>query len=152
PLPKDYEGSYSPDGKRIAYVPVRPAFDSWKRYRGGRATPVWLADLSDSHVEKVPRTDSNDFNPMWLGDRIFFLSDRNGPFTLFVYDPATQKVTQVLANDGLDIKSAGAGPGSIVYEQFGSLHLLDPQSGEHRRLEVRVPSDLPDLRPRFDKV
>jgi tricorn protease len=152
PLPKGYQGSYSPDGKRVAYVPVMPAFDSWKRYRGGRATPVWLADLSDSHVEKVPRTDSNDFNPMWLGDRIFFLSDRDGPFTLFAYDPATKKVTQALANDGLDIKSAGAGPDVIVYEQFGSLHLLDPQSGARRRLEVRVPSDLPDLRPRFDKV
>jgi tricorn protease len=152
PLPKGYQGSYSPDGKRIAYVPVPPAFDSWKRYRGGRATPVWLADLSDSHVEKVPRTDSNDFNPMWLDKRIFFLSDRNGPFTLFAYDPATRKVTQVLANKGLDLKSAGAGPDVIVYEQFGALHLFDPHSGEQRRLDVRVPSDLPDLRPRFEKV
>jgi tricorn protease len=152
PLPKGYQGSYSPDGKHIAYVPLSPAFETWKRYRGGRATAVWLADLSDSHVEKVPRTDSNDFNPMWLGKRVFFLSDRNGPFTLFVYDPATRKVAQVLANDGLDVKSASAGPDAIVYEQFGSLHLLDPKSGTHRRLEVRVPSDLPDLRPRFEKV
>jgi tricorn protease len=151
PLPKGSEGSYSPDGKHIAYVPLRPAFESWKRYRGGWATPVWLADLSDSHVERVPRTDSNDFNPMWVDKRVFFLSDRNGPFTLFAYDPATKKVTQVFANDGLDIKSAGAGPDAIVYEQFGALHLLDLQSGARRRLEVRVPSDLPDLRPRFDK-
>jgi tricorn protease len=152
PLPMAYQGSYSPDGSHIAYVPLTPAFDSWKRYRGGRATPIWLADLSDSHIEKVPRSDSNDFNPMWLGDRVYFLSDRNGPFTLFTYDPAGKQVTQVLANHGLDLKSASAGPDVIVYEQFGSLHLFDPQSGAHRRLVVRAPADLPNVRPHFEKV
>jgi tricorn protease len=152
PLPMAYQGSYSPDSTRIAYVPLPPAFASWKRYRGGRATPVWLADLSDSRVEKLPRTDSNDFNPLWVGDKVFFLSDRNGPFTLFAYDPTTQQVTQVLANDGLDVKSASAGPDVIAYEQFGSLHLFDPRTGTHEPLQVRVPSDLPELRPHFEKV
>src|SRR5262249_3298837 len=118
----------------------------------GRATAIWLADLADSHVEKVPRTDSNDFNPMWVGKKIYFLSDRNGPFTLFAYDPVAKQVTQVIANDGLDMKSASAGPDVIVYEQFGSLHLLDPESGTKHRLDVRIPADLPGVRPRFDKV
>src|SRR5262249_3721048 len=83
PLPTASEGSYSPDGTRLAYVPLPPAFQLWKRYRGGRASSVWLANLSDSHVEKVPRVDSNDFNPMWVGDKVYFLSDRDGPVTLF---------------------------------------------------------------------
>ena len=65
PLPMAYEGAYSPDGARVAYVPLPRAFQAWKRYRGGRATPVYIANLSDSSVERVPRTDSNDFNPMW---------------------------------------------------------------------------------------
>src|ERR1044071_5565467 len=64
PLPMAYEGSYSPDGGRLAYVPLPRSFNAWKRYRGGTATPVYIANLSDSSVEKVPRTDSNDFSPM----------------------------------------------------------------------------------------
>jgi tricorn protease len=83
PLPMGWEGSYSPDGQRIAYVPIGRAFYAWKRYRGGRATPVWIADLSDSTIEKLPRKDSNDFCPMWVGDKVYFLSDREGPVTLF---------------------------------------------------------------------
>src|SRR5262249_33802607 len=117
----------------------------------GRATAIWLADLADSHVEKVPRTDSNDFNPMWVGKKIYFLSDRNGPFTLFAYDPVAKQVTQVIANDGLDMKSASAGPDVIVYEQFGSLHLLDPEPGTQRQLDVRIPGDPRGVRPRFEK-
>src|SRR5207245_439008 len=85
---------------------------------GRWAAPICIAKLADSSIVKVPRKDSNDFNPMWIEDRVYFLSDRNGPVTLFAYDPATRKVTQVLKNNGLDIQSASAGPGAIVYEQF----------------------------------
>lgn len=152
PLPMGYEGSYSPDGTHIAYVPVPPAFQIWKRYRGGRATPVWVADLADSRIEMVPRKDSNDFNPMWLGGRVYFLSDRDGPFTLYAYDPATKQVARVLENRGLDLKSASAGPDVIAYEQFGSLHLFDPASNQSRQLNIRVPADLPDARPHFENV
>src|ERR1044072_5012091 len=86
PLPVAYEGSYAADGSRLAYVPLPRAFQNWKRYRGGRATPVWIANLADSSVERIPRTDSNDFNPMWADKKVYFLSDRNGAVTLFAYD------------------------------------------------------------------
>ncbi len=127
------KGSYSPDGSQIAYVPLDHAFDMWKRYRGGRASLIWVAKLSDSSIKKVPRTNSNDFDPMWIGDQVYFLSDRNGPFTLFDYDTRKDTVTQVLKNDGLDFKSASAGPGAIVYEQFGSIHLFDLKTGKSKR-------------------
>src|SRR5581483_9772510 len=152
PLPKAYSGSYSPDGTHMAYVPVPPAFNIWKRYRGGRTTPVWLARLSDSHIERIPREDSNDFNPMWVGDRVYFLSDRNGPVTLFVYDTLSKQVSQVVPNDGLDIKSASAGPDAIVYEQFGKLHTLDLKTGKPQPLDIRVAADLPAVRPHYKKV
>jgi tricorn protease len=152
PLPKAYSGSYAPDGGQMAYVPVPPAFNIWKHYRGGRTTPIWLARLSDSHIERVPRENSNDFNPMWVGDRVYFLSDRNGPVTLFAYDVPSKQVSQVVPNDGLDIKSASAGPDAIVYEQFGTLHVFDLKSGKPQRLDVRVAADLPALRPHFKKV
>ena len=152
PLPQASEASYSPDGRRLAYVPLMRAFGQWKQYRGGRTTPVWLADLADSSVEKLPRENSNDFNPMWVGERVYFLSDRGGAVTIYSYDTRTRRVEQAVKNTGLDIKSAAAGGGVIVYEQFGSLHTLDPSSGRTKAVPVRVAGDLPSVRPRFARV
>jgi tricorn protease len=160
PLPMAEFGSFSPDGGRLAYVPYSnggfipgPQFHmAWKRYRGGTTSPVWVADLSDSHITKIPRDNSNDFNPMWVGNKIYFLSDRKGPITLFVYDPSTKEVSQLIENRGLDIKSASAGPGAIVYEQFGALHLFDLDSGKTQSLDVRVAGDFSAVRPHFIKV
>ncbi len=152
PLPMAADGALSPDGSRIAYVPLESAFGAWKRYRGGRAMPIWLARLSDSSIEKLPRKDSNDFNPMWIGNKIYFLSDRNGSVTLFSYDLSSKKVTQLIENQGLDIKSASAGPGAIVYEQFGSLHLFDLKTARSTKVEIALNGDLPGLRPRLEKV
>jgi tricorn protease len=159
PLPMGYEASYSPDGKRVAYVPLpRDPFpgqglsQAWKRYRGGLATPIWIATLADSSIEKIPRRDSNDFNPMWIGQTIYFLSDREGPVTLFAYDTRTKRVSRVIENHGFDLKSASAGPGAIVYEQFGSLHLYDLATGRTRSLVVRIAADLLAVRPRRERV
>jgi tricorn protease len=152
PLPIGYEGAYSPDGARIAYVPMARAFTAWKRYRGGRTTPVWLADLATSRVEAVPRDNSNDYNPMWAGGKIWFLSDREGPVTLFSYDPGTRAVTRAVENTGMDFKSASAGPDAIVVEQFGSLHLYDLNTGMFTKVNVTAAGDLDEVRERFVRV
>ena len=110
PLPMAEEASYSPDGSRLAYLPLARAFETWKRYRGGRTTAIWIAELSDSRIEKIPRDNSNDFCPMWVDNQVYFLSDRNGPVTLFAYDTVSKKVRELIRNTGLDIKSASAGP------------------------------------------
>jgi tricorn protease len=156
PLPTAEFGAFSPDGKHIAYVPVdnnrRLSGIGWKRYRGGRASRVWIANLTDLNIDQVSRETSNDGNPMWVGGKVYFLSDRNGPFTLYSYDPKDKKVEPALASNGADIKSASAGPGAIVYEQFGSLNLFDPATGKSRTVAVTVPADLPNVRPHFKKV
>ncbi|MFW6129235.1 MAG: S41 family peptidase [Candidatus Aminicenantaceae bacterium] len=152
PLHMGFEGSFSPDGTHIAYVPLRRAFYAWKRYRGGLTTPLWIADLSDSSIKKVPRTNSNDFNPMWIDDKIYFLSDRDGPVTLYSYDEQTEKVTKILENKGLDLKSASSGPGAIVYEQFGSLNLFDLDSGSTQHLSITVAGDLSEVRKKYVNV
>jgi tricorn protease len=141
PFPIASEASYSPDGRKLAYVPVHQMQEDWKRYRGGQTRKIWIANLSDSSVMPIPRIDSNDFNPMWIGHRIYFLSDRNGPVSLFYYDTVSKQVIQVLKNNGQDLMSAAAGQGLIVYEQFGSLHLVDIDSGESRPLEVFLSTD-----------
>lgn len=152
PLPMGFEGAYSPDGSQIAYVPIGRAFNAWKRYRGGMTTPVWIASLSNNRVVKVPRESSNDFNPMWVGGKVWFLSDRNGAVTLFSYDSKSKKVTQALANNGLDLKSASAGPDTIAYEQFGSIHLFDVNSGKANPVTISVAGDFPELRERLVRV
>ena len=152
PLPCGYEASMSSDGQSIAYQPTRNSFAMWKGYRGGSSTRIWLARLSDSTVTKVPRTNSNDFNPMWAGDRVYFLSDRNGPVTLFYYDIKSKAVREAIPNQGLDLKSAALGPDAIVYEQFGGIHLYDLKTGKTKRVPIQVDGDLPELRPRFVNV
>ena len=153
PLPSGHQAAYSPDGSHLAYVPYFQWQPAWKRYRGGQTTPIWIADLADSSVTKVPRAGSNDKNPMWVGDTVYFLSDRAGPVTLFAYDTRGAAVRQLIPNEsGFDIQSASAGPGAIVYDQLGALRLYDLASGQTRRVEVTLAADLPQLRPRFEKV
>jgi len=158
PLPMAVEGSYSPDGSQLAYVPFTNFRESWqiqrglKHYRGGTASPVWIAKLSDSSVEKVPRRDSNDSTPMWMGDKIYFLSDRDGPVNLYAYDTKSKQVNAALASNGADIKSASAGPDAIVYEQFGSIHLFDPATGKEHTVSIQVTGDFPAVRPHYVKV
>lgn len=152
PLPMIQAGSLSADGSRIAYVPNRKWQSSWKGYRGGQTTPILIASLADSSVERVPRSNSNDFNPMWVENTVYFLSDRDGPVSLYAYDVASKAVRSVIKNTGLDLKNASAGAGAIVYEQFGAIHLVDTASGTDKRVDVRVSGDLPEVRAGFRKV
>jgi len=153
PLPTGSQGAFSPDGKRIAYLPWGRADRAWKRYRGGRATPIWIADLADSSVVKVPRTDSNEHSPMWVGDKLYFLSDRGGRYSIYSYDPGSKKVSAALDNKGMDIKSASAASDAIAFERFGEIHILDPKTGKERQLDLRLSgADVTAVRPRLEKL
>ena len=152
PLPMALEGSYSPDATRIAYQPLTQWQPDWKRYRGGQTPSIWIAKLADSSIEKLPKENSKDFAPMWIGDKVYFLSDRNGATTLFSYDTNSKQVSQLITNTGLDIKSASAGPGAIVYEQFGAINLFDLKSGKTNKVNISLNADLPSVRPHFERV
>ena len=102
PLPSAAGGSFSDDGSTLAYVPFEQWQTAWKRYRGGQTTPIWLVNVKTLDVEKIPRENSNDSHPVWSGTTLYFLSDRNGPVSLYSYDPGTKQVQQVIANQGLD--------------------------------------------------
>ena len=152
PLPIAEDASYSPDGTHIAYVPHPKWQQAWKRYHGGQTTPIWIADLKDSSIVKIPRDNSNDHHPMWIGDTIYFLSDRNGPVSLFAYDSQTKQVTEALHSDGLDFKTASAGPDAIVIEQFGAIKLYDLATRQARNVTIHVAGDVEAVRPHFAKV
>jgi tricorn protease len=143
PLPMGSGGAFSTDGSKIAYTPRFQWQAAWKGYRGGQTMAIWIASLANSHVEKIPRENSNDFDPLWSGNKVYFLSDRSGPVSLFVYDTETKKVSEAVKNGGLDFKSACAGGNAIVWEQFGSLHLLDTRTGKAKAIDVRVPGSSP---------
>jgi tricorn protease len=160
PLPMGFTGSYSPDGKRMVYEPLDGGqfapeannFVSWRRYRGGRASYIWLVNFADLSTVKIPRTDSNDFAPMWIGDKVYFLSDREGPVTLFRYYPQSRQVTRLLDNKWKDIVYASAGPGGIIYEQFGQIHIYDLASGKEHQVPIEINADLTEVRPHFQNV
>ncbi len=157
PMWRGEAASYSPDALRIAYVPNLKWQLAWKRYHGGQTTPVYLLRLSDLQLEKVPRAkveleNSNDDDPVWIGDTVYFLSDRKGPVTIFAYDTKTKSVKQVLENSGLDLKSLSAGPDALVYEQFGGIYTFDPKAGKPSKVNIRIAGDSPATRPHYEKA
>jgi tricorn protease len=151
PIPTATQATYSPDGRRIAYNPLARAFDEWKRYRGGRVSEIWLYTSGTNAMEKVPQpaSHSNDVDEMWIGDEIFFRSDRDGEFNIYGYDLKTKKIRQLTHHTDFPVLNASAGGGKIVYEQAGWLHLLDPATGQSHKLTIGVAADLRETRPRW---
>ena len=153
PLPSATVASMSADGGRLAYNPwLQWQSASWKRYRGGQTEPVWIVDLKTLDLVKVPRENSNDMDPVWLGDMVYFRSDRNGPMTVFSYDTKTKAVKQVVENKGLDIKTLTGRGNQLAYEQFGTIHVYDLASGKDEALKIACDGDLPALLPHVEKI
>lgn len=152
-LPNAASATYSPDGTRLAYNPIYEAFNQWKNYRGGTNSTIWLFNLSDNSSEKVPQPADrpNDAGPMWIGDTIYFRSDRNGEFNLFSFSPRTKAVRQLTDHKDFPVMSAKAGDNTIIYEQAGYLHTFDLRSGRSSKLTVGVAADLVETRPRYVK-
>jgi tricorn protease len=151
PLPMAERGAYSADAGRIAYNPIRNIWteDTWRHYRGGQEPFLWIFDLKTQDVEAVPHDNTNDTWPMWIGDAVYFVSDRDGTMNLYGYDTKSKQVRQLTHHTDFDIKAASAGAGVIVYEQGGRVHLFDPATGTATPIAIHIDPDLPDTRPRF---
>lgn len=153
PLPAGVQGSYSPDGQSIAYEPITKWEEAWKQYHGGQTTPIWIVNLKTLDLVKVPRDNSNDSDPVWVGDSVYFLSDRNGHMSLFRYDTKSKQVSQVVDNKSYDLKSVQGGPGGLVYEQFGSIHLVDTaDNNADHVIPIQVHGELANLTPHLAPV
>ncbi|MEJ7700335.1 MAG: hypothetical protein WKF71_11915 [Pyrinomonadaceae bacterium] len=123
-MPQAFQGSFSPDGKFIAYNP-RTGFGEWRYYRGGSTAPIYIADLQSGAIEKFPNQNYNDRFPMWLGDKIYTISDRTGISNLFSIDRKTKQAKQLTTFDDQGIRTAAATSDAIVFVQNGRLHLFD---------------------------
>ncbi|MDQ6827838.1 MAG: peptidase S41, partial [Gemmatimonadota bacterium] len=153
PIPNAARAAWSPDGKHIAYNPIAPRFEEWKHYRGGTASQIWVYDVATHAVEKIqqPASRSNDVDPQWIGNTVYFRSDRDGEFNVYAYDlagKAIRKITDCADFPVLGI-STDPGSGNLALEQSGYLHIMDGAKGTPRKLAIGVAADLRETRPRF---
>ena len=142
PMPRAGAGAFAPDGKKLIYSPLFRDFRSWKRYEGGWAQDLFVFDLATSDVRPIAPTKRTERDPMWIGDTIYFVSDRDGTLNLFGFDLATNQVTQLTDSKTWDVRWASSdGRRHIVYELNGELALFDTKSGKQRSIEIQVPDD-----------
>ncbi len=158
PIPWGFEASYSPDGKYIAYTPVRDATPQWKHYRGGTHSRIWVMDAKTYDVVEIPQPKErcNDLDPNWVGDTLYFRTDRGGEYNVASFKPNGKKpevadvkaITEFKDFPVLDI--ANDGKDTLIFEQAGWLHTM--KFGESpTRLKVSINTDSPEARARFVK-
>lgn len=152
PLPRAYQGKLSPDGRRVAYRMNTSWDDERRNYRGGQNRPIWIVDLTTFDLVSPAWTDSKDVDPAWLGDTVYFISDRDGTANVWSYDTTTKALTQRTKFIDYDVKSLDAGGGAVVFEQAGYLHVLDPKSNKVDQLAITATGDFPWMMSRFEDV
>jgi len=152
PMPRANQGKISPDGKRVAYR-MNISWDEERRnYRGGQNRPIWILDLATMNLETVPWTSSKDIDPVWIGDMVYFLSDRDGVMNVWSYDSKSKAVAQVTKFTGMDVKTLDAGGGVLVFEQAGYVHELDPAAAREHIVNITVTGDFPWMMPAWKDV
>jgi tricorn protease len=148
PIPEGGGGMFSPDGRQVVYTPIDREFRTWKRYRGGRAQDVWRYDLEAGRSEQLTQHPATDNQPMWVGDDIYFTSDRDYTLNLYrhVSDGEPEPVTR---HADFDVLWPSAGPAAIVYESGGYIYRFDPTTDASERIDIAVTGDLPARLPRI---
>jgi len=150
PLPEGGFCSYSPDGKKLAYNRVMREFRTWKYYRGGMADEVWVYD--GKKVEKITDNPAQDIFPMWVGDEIYFVSDRDMTMNVFVYNTKTKATSKVTNFEDFDVKFPSTNGKLVIFEKGGFLYKLDPATKKAEQIHITLTSDLVYSRPELKKV
>lgn len=154
PMPISGFGDLSPDGTKAVYSPLSRDFRTWKRYQGGWAQDLYIFDMKTSQIEPVSQTPRTERDPMWIGTKIYFSSDRSGTMNLYEFDPATRKTRAITEYKDWDVRWPARSNGTqIVYELSGELHTIDTKPGSKpRKLTINVPNDGVATRPASKKV
>jgi tricorn protease len=151
-LPRAYQGKISADGTHIAYRMNNSWDEERRNYRGGQNRPIWIVDTKSFDVQSPPWTDSKDVDPVWVGDTVYFLSDRDGVANVWSYETKAKMLAQVTKFIDFDVKTLDAGAGALVFEQAGYVHELDPKSGKERTVSITATGDFPWMMPRWEDV
>ncbi|MFN3414027.1 MAG: peptidase S41, partial [Thermoanaerobaculum sp.] len=148
PMPTAGAGDFSPDGKKMVYSPLFRDFRTWKRYEGGWAQDLYIVDLASLSLTPVSPTKRTERDPMWIGDKVYFVSDRDSTLNLYSFDPKTQTTEQLTQSKTWDVRWASSdNQRFIVYEFGGELRLFDTQTKEDRAVSIAVPDDGLAARP-----
>ncbi|HPF52029.1 MAG TPA: S41 family peptidase [Draconibacterium sp.] len=142
----------SPDGKKICFTPVDREFRSWKRYKGGRATELWVYDLEKNEAEQITHFAGSDQWPVWYKNKIFFASDRDLKLNLYSYDTNTKEVKQVTEFKDYDVMWPSGSNGQAVFENGGYLYKTNLETGVTEKVTVNLNFDNPNLFPYFKNV
>lgn len=151
-VPETGGGMLSPDGKSYVYTPIDREFRSWKRYRGGRAQDVWTFDLTNNSARRLTDNPASDSQPTWVGDTIYFTSDRNHTMNLFAVSPEGGEARQLTWFTDFDVLWPSAGKDAIVFENGGAIWRFDPASAQATRVPIRVSGDSPQRLPTWKEV
>lgn len=152
-MPQSGAGTFSPDGRQMLYSPLFRDFRAWKRYQGGWAQELWTFDLATHDAHNVTNNPFADRDPMWIGDRIYFTSDRTGTNNLYSTRPDGSDLVQLTRSTIWDVRWPSADAvGQIVYELDGELHAFDTRGGADRKLDILVPGDGLAARPHRQSV
>ncbi len=148
PMPTSGAGEFSPSGDRVVYSPLFRDFRAWKRYRGGWAQDLYLFDLSSNQATSIARSDWTERDPMWIGNDIYFVSDRDGTLNLYVYHTHTETTEQVTHDTQWDLRwPTSDGQSRIVFERDGELEIYHTESGQITSVSIDVPDDGLSMRP-----
>ncbi len=145
-------GSFSPDGTKIAYTKDRLEHRTWKRYQGGWAQDVYVYDFNTNEDVNITNFKGTDRLPMWIGDTIYFCSDRSFTLNLFAYDIKTKNINQLTFHNDYDIQRCSEGLNEIVYEKGGEIWLLDLTTGRPHKIPIEIRADAPEVRPYLKDV
>ena len=151
PIPTAFSSSYSPDGNFIVYSPCMEVFHQWKNYRGGTQSKLWIYNVKTHDVEVIskPEGGCNDYDPKWILNNIYFLSDRNGEFNIYSYNTTNKKITQHTFFDDFPVEHIACSKNRVLFEQAGSFHVFDRIGEASRDLPISIATDLLELRPRY---
>ncbi|HOC89891.1 MAG TPA: PDZ domain-containing protein [bacterium] len=143
PLPRGGFSSFSPDGSRLAYNRIFREFRTWKRYRGGMADDIWIYDRKSKETRNLTNHPASDIFPMWSGDKIYFLSDRdeNKRMNLYVCTPEGGETRQLTFFNDYDIKFPSLGTDAIVFEKGGAIYRFDLTAGTAAAIPITVAED-----------
>ena len=142
PMPEAGSGSFSPDGTKMAYSPRFRDFRPEKRYGGGQANKLYIYDLATADVKLVSDSPRACRDAMWIGNTVFYNSDKDGKFNLYAYDTGSGKTTQVTKNRDWDVRwPSSDDKDQIIYERDGELEILDVGSKKATKLTITVPDD-----------
>ncbi len=141
PLPTGGFCSFSPDKSKFAYNRVFREFRTWKYYQGGMADDIWIYDFKTKAIENITNNLHQDIFPMWAGNDIYFLSDRDRTMNLFCYNIQTKQTKKVTDFKEYDIKFPSLGDQAIVFENGGYLYKFTLATQKAEKITIRINED-----------